>query len=407
MNFLKLAWRNIWRNKRRTLIAAGSLYFAIVFALFMRSMQFGSYDIMIENSVKMYSGFIQIQDSTYWVDKSMDDLMEFNADLEAKINAQNGVIAVNPRLESFALSSFGLKTKGVFIQGINPDKDDQMTRMSKRLIDGSYVENGENGIVVSSRLAEYLGVKIGDSLVFLSQGYQGVTAADQFPIRGIIKLAIPELDNRLVVMPLDIAQNYYSAPGMVSSLSLDIEGGQHAVDGIAEGLRSALQNTSLEVLKWTDLNAVLKQQIDSDNASGLLMLMILYMVIFFGILGTIIMMTTERMKEFGVMVAVGMSRKTLLFITLTENLFIGLLGTISGLVSSLPFIFYYYNHPIRITGELAAATEQYGMEPLLGFSLEPMIFINQFLIVLMLMGLTLVYPAYKISTLKVIHALRA
>ncbi len=406
MKFLKLAWRNIWRNKKRTLIAAGSLYFSIVFAIFMRSMQLGSYDIMIDNAVETYSGYIQIQDSNFWNDKSMDDMMEFSEELNTKILSEPGVKGVNPRLESFALASSGAKTKGVFVQAIDPEKDDEMTKMSKRLVSGSYIKQGDHGVVLSARLAMFMGLKVGDTVVFLSQGYQGVTAADKFPIRGIIKIAIPNLDNRLVLMPLEAAQNFYGAPNLVTSLSLNIDGGKGAVDQIEKGLETKLANTDLKVLSWTEINPVLQQQIDSDNASGILMLIILYMVIFFGVLGTIIMMTTERMKEFGVMVAVGMKRSTLMFLTLLESILIGLMGIIAGLITTLPFVYYYYLHPIKLTGDIARATEQYGMEPLLGFSMDPWLFINQFITVLLLMVVTLAYPAYKIMNLKIINALR-
>lgn len=406
MKFLKLAWRNIWRNKKRTLIAAGSLYFSIVFAIFMRSMQLGSYDIMIDNAVETYSGYIQIQDSSFWNDKSMDDMMEFSKELNSKILSEPGVKGVNPRLESFALASSGVKTKGVFVQAIDPEKDDEMTNMSKRLISGNYIKKGDHGVVLSARLAVFMGLQVGDTVVFLSQGYQGVTAADKFTVRGIIKIAIPNLDSRLVIMPLDAAQNFYSAPNLVTSLSLNIEGGKGAVEEIEKGLEKKLANTNLKVLSWLEINPILQQQIDSDNSSGIIMLIILYMVIFFGILGTIIMMTTERMKEFGVMVAVGMKRTKLMLLTLLESLLIGLLGISAGLITTLPFIYYLYLNPIKLTGEMARATEQYGMEPLLAFSIDPWLFVNQFITVLLLMAVTLSYPAYKILNLKIINALR-
>jgi len=111
MGMLKMAWRNIWRNKRRTLIAAASLYFAIVLAIIMRSLQLGTYDLMIDNAVKSYSGYIQIQDSAYWKDKSIDDMMEDSDELESTIMQTPGVISVLPRLESFSLVPAETKPK--------------------------------------------------------------------------------------------------------------------------------------------------------------------------------------------------------------------------------------------------------------------------------------------------------
>ena len=154
------------------------------------------------------------------------------------------------------------------------------------------------------------------------------------------------------------------------------------------------------------MNKTLKQQIEGDNISGIIMLGILYIVIFFGILGTIIMMTSERFKEFGVMVAVGMRRMRLVFMMLLETIFIGLVGLIAGVATSIPIILYYYQNPIHLTGEMAKSYEAYGIEPLLGFSIDPMIVINQFYTVLLLMMVTLIYPIFKISKLNIINALR-
>ncbi len=154
------------------------------------------------------------------------------------------------------------------------------------------------------------------------------------------------------------------------------------------------------------MNKVLKQQIDSDNISGMVLLAILYIVIFFGILSTIIMMTSERFKEFGVMVAVGMRRMKLVLMMLLETIFIGLIGLLAGVATSIPIVIYYYNHPIHLVGEMAKSYETYGIEPLMGFSIDPMIIVNQFYTVLLLMIITLVYPVFKISKLNIINALR-
>ncbi|OIP00118.1 MAG: hypothetical protein AUJ98_08980 [Bacteroidetes bacterium CG2_30_33_31] len=406
MEMIKMAWRNIWRNKRRTLIAAASLYFAIVFAIIMRSMQLGTYDIMINNVVESFSGFIQIQDSTYWLDKSIDDMMEDSKSIEEDVMNVQGVKSVLPRLETFSLVSSGNKTKGAFIQGINPEKDDAMTHISKQLISGNYINSKSKGIVVTSGLASFLGSRVGDTLVMISQGYHGISAADQFPILGIVKLPSPQLDNRLIIMPLELVREFTSAQGLVTSLTVNIDDRAN-IERITKALKSKFKGHSLSVLKWTEMNKTLEQQIASDNASGIIMLLILYMVIFFGILGTVIMMTSERMKEFGVMVAVGMKRIKLILLMLLETLFIGLVGLLSGIATTIPIILYFYSHPIRLGGEMAKTYEAYGLEPLLGFSIDPMILINQFYSVLLLLLITLIYPVLKISKLNIINALRS
>ncbi len=406
MKILKIAWRNLWRNKRRTLITAASLFFAIFFALLMRSMQLGTYDLMIDSAVRQYSGFIQIQHKEYWKEKTIDELMTYSEDIVQEIEKQPKVVSLLPRLESFALASSGNKTKGVILQGIDPVLDDEMTNLSNRLVKGEYLKSGDDGVVLGQRLASFLKLNIGDTLVMLSQGYHGVTAADIFPIRGIIKVPNPTLDNRLVVTSIEKAQDFFGAPDMFTSLVVNIES-LNNIDQVMKNVQPILEGSELTILSWTDMNKELKQQIESDNGGGIIMLAILYIVVFFGVLGTIIMLTAERKKEFAVMVAVGMNRFKLSLLVMVETILIGTLGIILGVVAAFPIIYIYGQNPIRLTGEMAETYETMGIEPLMGFSLETDIFINQFIIVSIVLVVALIYPSIKIWFFNLINALKS
>ncbi len=114
---LKLAWRNLWRNKRRTLITTSSIVFSVFFASIMRSMQEGSYDSIIGNLVKFYSGYLQVQDTAYWQEKTLENTLEFDSSLISKISAIEDILLVTPRLESFALSAYKENSKPVFVLG--------------------------------------------------------------------------------------------------------------------------------------------------------------------------------------------------------------------------------------------------------------------------------------------------
>jgi ABC-type lipoprotein release transport system permease subunit len=405
MKIITMAWRNLWRNKKRTLITASSLYFAVVFAIIMRSLQLGTYDVMIDGAVKSYSGYIQIQDSLYFQEKSIDDLIFYDDKLAQAIDSIPGVVSSLPRFETFSLASIGNKTKGVLLQGIEPEKDNAMTGLSKHMKSGKFLTSASTGILVSARLATYLNVMVGDTVVLISQGYQGASATNQYRVEGIVKIPSPILDNKLIIMPLSVIQEFANAYDLVTSVAINIEN-KDQMEPVTSKLQSRFKNNSYNVLRWIDMDKALKQQIESDNASGKIMLFILYMVIFFGILGTIIMMTTERMREFGVMAAVGMSRWRMILMMFFETIFIGFLGLIAGVFTTIPIIAYYIDHPIRLGGELAKAYEVYGIEPLMGFSGEPFIFYNQFYTVLLLMMVTLIYPIIKLSKLNVINALK-
>ena len=117
MKYLKLAWRNLWRNKRRTFITSASIMFAVFFAVVMRSFQLGTYNHMINNLIETYSGFIQVQHKNYQDDMSLENSLEFSLELIGKLENQPCIKSVAPRIESFALVSSGVQTKGAAILG--------------------------------------------------------------------------------------------------------------------------------------------------------------------------------------------------------------------------------------------------------------------------------------------------
>lgn len=404
MNPLLLAWRNIWRNKRRTLITAGSLFSAIVFAIIMRSMQYGSYEIMIENGVRSYSGYLQVQQKDYWKDKTIDDLMLADKDLISRIEKTKGVLSSIPRLESFALATNGMKSKGVIFQGIDPEKESSVSNIVNNIVKGKMILPGDSGLLLASRLASYLNLSVGDSVILISQGYQGVSATGNYSIQGIVKFPSPLLDGRLIIGNLNIVQQFYGAENLLTSLVINIKDGDET-EAIQRRIEPLIDTNNLKVISWLIMNKEIKQQIDSDNASGIIMLLILYTVIFFGVLGTIIMMTAERSKEFAVMVAIGMQRKRLQFIIFIESLYMGLIGIIAGIIVAFPITYYYYKNPIPLKGELAKIMEQYGLEPVMPFSIDVSIYLNQFLVVLVLLLIACIYPMIKIKNFKLIISL--
>jgi len=382
------------------------MMFAVIFGISMRSMQLGTYDRMIDSAVRQYSGFIQIQDTAYWKEKTIDDLMIDSVALRQEIEKIDGVVNVLPRLESFALISSGNKTKGAILQGINPELDNQMTQIKNKVVKGRFLTQNDDGILVSQRLAAYLNINVDDTIVLLSQGYHGVTAADVFPVRGIVKIPNPKLDKSLMIGALPKIQDFYGASGMLTSMVVNIEH-KSMLDQVLPKVKNLVNGGKLTALSWKDMNAELKQQIAADNGSGQIMLGILYIVVFFGILGTIIMMTAERQKEFGVMVALGMQKWYLSLIVFIETLFLGVVGVAFGAIISLGIVSYFYDSPIHIGGEMADVYEQFGIEPILAFSEDISIFLNQFLIVFVLLLIAVIYPLVKILTFKLIDALRS
>ena len=196
--YLIMAWRNIWRNKRRSYITITSITFAVLLACVMRSMQLGSYERMIENAARFYTGYIQVHQNGYWDEKIIDNSFTYDEELIKTVESTKGVEVAVPRVESFALAAFGPKTKGSLVIGIDPDKENALTRVKDKIVDGEYLTSNDKSVMIAQGLADYLNMGVGDTLVLIGQGYHGANAAGLYVIKGIMKFPVPAQNNQTV-----------------------------------------------------------------------------------------------------------------------------------------------------------------------------------------------------------------
>jgi len=400
-----LAWRNLWRNRRRTIIAISSIVFSVLLASWMRSMQEGSYNSMIDNSVKFYSGYLQVQDTAFWDERTIDNGFEATKKLESEIRAINNVTLVSERLESFALAADHFHSKPAMVMGIEPEAEDQITKISQKITKGRFLKTGDKGVVIAEGLAGYLNLDVGDTLVMISQGYHGISADGLFKIEGIMKHPNPDFNKRLVYMDIKQARNFYSAYGISTSLVI-MTNDHYKVDHIKKEIEKILPKKNT-VMTWAEMQPELVQLIESDRGGGIIMLGILYVVIAFGMFSVVMMMVKERKREFGVIHAVGMKKQQLSEIVFLETIMIGLIGCAIGLIISYLFCLYFYYNPLPLTGEMAEAYAQYGMEPYMFFSLKPSLFYNQMILVFFISVFISIFPITNIYRLKITKAMRA
>lgn len=470
--YIKIAWRNLWRNRKRTAITSASILFAVFFALLMRSMQLGSYDNMIKNAIETYMGFIQVQNIDYEDDPGIDNVFEYSDELLASLDNLPGVKAVVPRVESGALASFGTQTKGVFVLGVDPEREKSLSKPNTRLVkwrftpekiielkkeanfpeeildkldncannsyslesgieldlglddeqsekympiitritafNGGELKPGDDGVLVSDRLSKYLKIGVGDTLVLMGVGYHGASAAGLFSVKGIIKLPMPELDNKLIYMPLEHAEPLFNLSNQATSIAINLEdNSDESMKNMQGKIVGLLKNDKLKVQNWKEFNKVLYQQIESDNQSGKMMLGLLYFIIFFGIFGTVLMMIHERYREFGVLVSIGMQKARLAIVLIIEMFFMGVIGVVTGTIFSLPILYLGNKYPYQFTGEMAKVMESYGMEPVMPLAwIDDYVFWQGAIVALMVI-LSCIYPLRKVLKLKEVEALRA
>jgi ABC-type lipoprotein release transport system permease subunit len=405
MNTLvKMAWRNIWRNKKRTALTMLSIVLAIFLSLFTRSMQKGTFGSMIDNAVKLSTGYIQIHKAGYWENKSINETFLMTQEISTILEENDNVDIYLPRFESFALSSTGVHTKGVMVIGTIPELEDKLNKYSNKIIRGEFLDEDDRAINIGEELADYLKVDVGDSIVLLGQGYHGVTAASQYVIKGILHLPIPQLNKQLILMPLKECQYFYASNNRLTSISIMIHNPE-LVDNTASEITANLID-NYEVMSWQELNKELVQFVDSKVIGGIIMLSILYIVIGFGVFGTVMMMTMERRKEFAIMVSIGMRKLKLLSVVFLETVFIGIVAVLVGIAITFPFLLYLSNNPIVLAGEFAKSMETVGAEPIMPFVINPELFINQTLSIILIAFIAVIYPLFFILRFDVLKAMR-
>ena len=402
---LNLAWRNLWRNKRRTTITISSVFFAVFLAIIMRGFHLGAWLNLIDNVLHSYTGYVQVHANEYWDNKTFDYCMATNDSLVRKIEALENIEGLIPRLESFSLASAGEKTKGVITVGINPDAENKLTNLQSKLVAGKYLRLQDTAILLSQRLAKYLGLEVNDSVVLLSQGYMGSSATGIYRIAGIVKLPAPEFDNQMVYMPLPLAQDFFSANGMISSLVVELNDPNKMHESVSL-LKSQLDGNTYEVLNWQEMQIELYQQFVTDNGSGLIILGLLYIIVGFGVFGTVLMMLSERKREMSIMVTLGMRRWRLMRLVSLELFIICSLGIVGGFLGSIPILTYYHLYPIEMTGEYAKVYEAYGMDPILPIAWQTDYMFQQVINVSVIVLIVMIYPLYSIFKMDLTKAMR-
>jgi len=403
---ITLAWRNLWRKKRRTFITVSSVMFAAILAIILMSMISGMKDQMVDSIVANTTGYMQIQDPLYNDDPILDHALDFGGEVNnvlEKFSIQIDFYV--PRIHGFCLASKDLGTRGVIVMGIDPGKEDRMNNLSSRISQGEMFGLKDEYAVIAEGLANLLDLRLGDTMVLLGQGFQGMTAAGAFRVGGIIRFPMPEQNNTMVYLPLEQAQWFFAAPGRLTNLIIM----PHSEDDVIELAAQMQENLDEEwyaVRTWHELMPDKLAAFEARDAQVKVLSWILYIVAGFGIFGTVITMMYERLREFGILLSIGLKRTQLAIVCMIETIFMSLLGVIAGVIVGFPIIYNWYRNPVGLGDELSEVMLDMGFEPILSFSLAPDIFMTQAVNVFIIALVVGIYPVKKIFRLDMTKAAR-
>ena len=403
----KIAWRNIYRNKKRSLITISSIFAALFLIILMRALQFGFYDKLIETVVESYAGYVEVHADGFWDNQSLDNSMEVDQSLLDNIKTVEGVDNIVQRLQTFTLISMGNKTKGGVINGINILDEQKITDWSKKMVSGTF-EINDDEIIVGKGIAEYFDVKENDTLILYGQGYRGMMAAGKYPVAGIIDLKNPDLNKLGIFMTIESARSYVSSDDISTHIIIDKERYYDEIK-IVNDLSETLPE-DYEIMTWKETLPEIEQTITADSAGGLIMAFILYIIVIFGMFGTVLMMTEERKYEFGVLISIGMSRIRLFGIILIETIILSMIGVVLAVVITYPICYYYNLNPIDMAVLMGDGADQMmqelGFSPIAPMSISWSIPLTHALVIFISSIIISVYPAIKISKLDPVKSMK-
>jgi putative ABC transport system permease protein len=403
---LTLAFRNVWRNSRRTLITIMAVVFATLLSIAMRGIQLGTYEENISFALKAFSGFLQLQAPGYQDNPSLHKSFVMDSRMKSVLAHTPHITGWAPRLNADGLASHDANAIGVAILGVSPAAEQQVTTFPQRVVEGRFLQaDTVNEVVIGFTLLKNLKCKVGDDLVLLAQRYDGTLGNERYTVVGTLKTGTEMLDGGAVLMPLPRLQDLLGMENRlhIVAVALDDVG---AVDDVTAYLNATLDTSQVNALPWQTIMPELKQAIQLDNVSGMIFLGILIVVVAFGILNTMLMSITERFREFGVLLSLGMPNEKLALIVLCEMLIIIAIGISLGNLAAWGVNYYLVIHPVEFTGDYKALMESYGWLPVMRSSLHIRSFINTTLSIVGISLLSVLYPIYRTFNLEPLKGIR-
>ena len=333
---IRLAWRNLLRNKARTWLTAGGIGFSVLLVSFAMSIQSGSYEIMIESATRYFSGHGQVSDASYIDQPRFERTVTGAAALQAELETIEG-LAVMPRVQAFAVVSMGEKSLGGMVMGVDFAVETQFLDIYDNVVEGQ-IPSASDEALIGSSLARNLGARVGDELIVLGSGKQGAVAAAIFIIAGIVETGQVELDRTLVFAPINGVADAFYLQDEAHILLLMVED-LSQLSAIGAQIETKLTE-SLTLQTWQQLLPMIEQSIELDKAGNQLFYSLLLILVVFAVVNTFVMVLFERTREFGLFMALGMRPWQVIGQVQFEALLLSLLGVSLGLALVMPLINY-------------------------------------------------------------------
>jgi ABC-type lipoprotein release transport system permease subunit len=404
-----MAWRNIWRRKRRTFITCFSVSFGLLYAVLSTGFGDWGYTKLIDDSASMGYGHVTFEPVDYNVAPSLDKRIPNTKELRERVQGVKGVSVAIERIMGQAMLASASKSVGGMFFAIDPAQESKEYNLFiKKMVEGElFTGTDGRGVVVGVKLAEKLGLRIGKKLIYTFTDVNGEIVSEIARVTGMFKTGSDQADGAIVLLPIDRVRNILGYAQDEATLVAVIIKDQRRAAGMAEKLDS-LFGDGMDVLPFTETQKDVTSMIFMDKSMNYLFQIFLGLLVSAGILNTILMAVLERTREFGIMMAIGMSPKKLFQLVLTESFWIGLVGLIMGIVISAPIYYYFSTTGLDLAGMVPEgySAGNVPFDLVMKIKLFPESVVAILSIVFLLTLLAGLYPAYKAGKVPPVESIR-
>jgi len=408
MDLVRLAWKNIWRNRRRTIITLTAIAFSIMLVQALHNLSFGVYAGMVDSGVRAGTGHIAVYRNHYL--ESRDETLLFkDGSLVDDISQIDGVEQVLPRLYIPALAQSSRESRGVLLIGVDPARERQINPFLQTLSADDMIRSADSrDAVIGVRLLNELQIRPGQKFVVTAQHEDGSLHSELLRVRGVVRSGMKDIDSSLILVGRERAALLTGNPGMVHELAViladaGLEAAVHRQ--IAEKLP---KDRDILAVNWEEAMPNLANAIKLDYASQKFIFMIILLIVAIGVVNTLLMSVMERMREFGVILAMGSRPMTLRCMIMLEAIILGLLAAAIGTVLGSLATWYLVTVGIDLADFVPETLEFGGVvfDPVMRAEWDPawMFRIAVYVICLTLLAAT--YPAIKAGRTTPVEGMR-